>query len=242
MDEEKTITIRKDDLWKYSTFALVAVVVIGGLFLFTGNGGVTGGTITGSAVQDPNAPTQPAGKISASIDDDAFIGDPNAPVTIIEFSDYECPYCGRHYTETLPLLKSEYIDTGKVKLVFRDFPLTNIHPMAQPAAEAAECLRDAAGNDEAYFEYHDLIFTNQQLLSTSNLKAWAQQLGYNIDSCLDSGKFRSEVLKDAADAQSAGFGGTPGFLIMKSGASEGIPLKGAYPFASFQQIIEAELA
>jgi protein-disulfide isomerase len=234
---EKTITIRKDDLWKYLSFFLIAVVLIGGVFLFTGDSNT--GPIKGNIVDQKQE--QQEGKTSASVDDDAVLGDPDAPVTIIEFSDYQCSYCGRHYAQTFPLIKSEYIDTGKVKIVFRDFPL-NFHPEAQGAAEAAECVRDAAGNDEAYYEMHDKIFENQQLLSTSNLKAWAQEIGYDISSCLDSGKFKSEVQKDSVDAQSAGFEGTPGFLIMKSGAKEGTPLKGAYPFSAFQQIIEAELA
>ena len=231
MSDEKTITIKKDDLWRYSTFALIAVVVIGGIFMFTGgDSGVSTGT--GSTVQQP---TQQPGKVSASIDDDAILGDPKAPVTIIEFSDYECPFCAKFWSQTLPLIKSEYIDTGKVKLVYRDFPLSSIHPMAQAAAEAAECTRDAAGNDAAYFEYHDKIFANQASLSESSLKQWAQDLGYDISSCLDSGKFRSEVLKDSADAQSAGGRGTPFFVI------NGIPLSGAQPFSVFKQAIESEL-
>ena len=232
MSEEQSITIKKSDLWKYSTFVLIAVVLIGGVFLFTGK---SGSSINGNVVQAPSAPTQPQGKVSASIDDDAILGDPNAPVTIIEFSDYQCPFCAKFWSETLPSIKSEYIDTGKVKLVFRDFPLTSIHPLALPAAEAAECVRDAAGSDGAYYEYHDKIFANQQFLSVDNLKLWAGEMGYNIDSCLDSRKFRAEVQKDTADGQSAGGQGTPYFVI------NGNPLSGAYPFSSFQQIIEAEL-
>jgi len=233
-EEEATITINKKDLWKYSTFVLVAVVVIGGFFMFTGNNS----GVTGSAVQEqpptqqPTAPSQ----VIASEDDDAVLGDENAPVTIIEFSDYQCPFCSRFWSQTLPLIKSEYIDTGKVKFVYRDFPLSSIHPMAQSAAEAAECVRDAAGNDEAYFEYHDTVFANQQLLSIANLNSWAKEQGYDITECLSSGEFRSEVSKDTADAQAAGGRGTPYFVI------NGNPLSGAQPFSAFQQIIEAELA
>ena len=241
MSEEKTITIKKSDLWKYSTFVLFAVVIIGGIFMFTGDGSSSGSGSGNSGTQVPTQPTQPAGKISASIDDDPILGDHNAPVTIIEFSDYECPFCQKFWRETLPSITSEYIDTGKVKLVYRDFPLTSIHPNAQVAAEAAECVRDAAGNDEAYFEYHDIIFGNQHLLSRTSLISWAQDMGYDISSCLDSGKFKSEVQKDLADAQSAGGRGTPFFVIMGSDG-EGTPLSGAYPFSAFQQIIEAELA
>jgi protein-disulfide isomerase len=186
--------------------------------MFTGNSSGNGNVA--------QAPTQQeGGKVSATIDDDAILGDPDAPVTIIEFSDYECPFCGKFWSETLPSIKSEYIDTGKVKLVFRDFPLTSIHPLAQPAAEATECIRDAAGNkgDEVFYEYHDKIFANQAALSLDNLKVWASEMGYNIDSCLSSGKFKSEVQKDTVDAQSAGGQGTPYFVI------NGNPLSGAYP-------------
>ena len=227
---EGTITLKKSDLWKYSTFVLLAAVIIGGFFMLSGNSGTDGNT-----VQQPD--TQPS-VVKASLDDDAVLGDKNAPVTIIEFSDYQCPYCGRHFSETFPQLKSEYIDTGKVKIVFRDFPLTQIHPMAQPSAEAAECVREKGG-DEAYWKMHDKIFENQQVLSVDNLKLWAKDLGYDIPSCLDSGKYRNEVVKDSTDAQSAGFQGTPGFVIMKTGDKEGIPLKGAYPYSTFQQIIDS---
>ena len=235
MEEEKTITIKKSDMWRYSTFLLIAVVVIGGgFFMFTGNGGSSG--TTGAVIQQPTQQPSAPSAVSASADDDPFLGDENAPVTIIEFSDYQCPFCARFWSQTLPLLKSTYIDTGKVKFVYRDFPLSSIHPTAQAAAEAAECVRDeAGGSNEVYFEYHDKIFANQASLSESSLKQCAQELGYNIYSCLSSGKFRSEVLKDLDDAQSAGGRGTPFFVI------NGIPLSGAQPFSVFQQTIESEL-
>lgn len=250
MSDEKTITINKSDLWKYSTFVLFAVVIIGGIFMFTGNNpSVASGS--GSPTQVPTNPTQQPGKVSASVDDDPFIGSEDAPVTIIEFSDYQCPFCRKFWVETLPLIKEQYIETGKVKFVYRDFPLVSLHPMAIPSAEAAECVRDIAGNDVAYFEYHDKIFGEQNILDTGSLtgsvrstvtytnddlKNWAQEIGYDIGNCLDSGKFRGEVQKDISDAQSAGGQGTPFFVI------NGNPLSGAYPFNAFQQIIEAELA
>ncbi|PIO07356.1 disulfide bond formation protein DsbA [Candidatus Pacearchaeota archaeon CG10_big_fil_rev_8_21_14_0_10_34_12] len=244
MSDEKTITIKKDDLWKYSTFALIAILVIGAVFMFAGNSG--SGTTTTEATQ----PTQPSGKISASIDDDAVLGEENAKVTIIEFSDFQCPFCRKFWSETMPLIKSEYIDTGKVRFVYRDFPLTGLHPMAIPSAEAAECARDIYG-EEAFWKMHDEIFAQQNILdsgsregpvrstvsyTTTDLKEWAKDIGYNIDSCLDSGKFTSEVQKDLSDATAAGGQGTPYFVI------NGNPLSGAYPFSAFQQIIEAELA
>ena len=202
------------------------------------------------------------GLVSASEDDDAVLGDSNAEVTIIEFSDYQCPFCRKFWTETYPELKSQYVDTGKAKIIFRDLPLdTNcnrnlgnqLHPMACKSAEAAECVREKAG-DSGYWKFHDKIFSEQNILDSGSasgsvtktvtytdddLKKWAKDLGYDIGSCLDSGKYKNEVLKDSADAQSAGGQGTPFFVIMKSGESEGIPLSGAYPYDTFKQIIDS---
>ncbi len=231
-EKELTISISKNSLWKYSTVVLLAIVVIGAFVMFTGDkSGATGNIV---APTGNNAPSQPS-KVTASADDDAVLGDAKAPVTIIEFSDYQCPFCGRFWQQTLPLIKSEYIDTGKAKLIFRDFPLTSIHPMAQPASEAAECVRKAADSDEAYYEYHDTIFANQASLTLDNLKSWAKTQGFNIDSCLDKGEMRAEVQKDLKDATAAGGQGTPYFVI------NGQPLSGAQPFSAFQQIIESEL-
>src|SRR3989344_7763193 len=102
---------------------------------------------------DPQQPTN--GK--ASLDGDPVLGDANAPVTMIEFSDYECPFCKRHFQDTFPQIKSEYIDTGKVKLVFRDLPLSFHDPLATKEAMAANCSREQGG-DSTYFKFHDAIF------------------------------------------------------------------------------------
>lgn len=243
--EGGSITIKKSDLWKYSTFLLLAVVVIG--FFVMGNDTTTTGNV--------QAGTQEPTTAKATVDDDAMMGDENAPVTIIEFSDYQCPYCRKFWLETYPQIKSEYIETGKVKLVFRDFPL-NFHAMAQPSGEAAECVRELGG-DEAYFEMHDKMFSEQQLLDSGSvtgavtttatytnqdLKDWAKEIGYDISSCLDSGKYKNEVLKDASAAQSAGLRGTPGFVVLNSGDNEGRTLKGAYPLNAFKQALDAQLS
>jgi len=245
MSNKTTVTIRKDTLWKYSAFLLLAILVIGAFFVFAGDKSTT----DRAARQPTQLPSQPS-QVKATADDDPFLGDKNAPIEIIEFSDYQCPFCRKFWTETLPSIKSEYIDTGKVKFVYRDFPLTSIHPGALPAAEAAECSREQGG-DEAYFKMHDKIFSEQNILDggdpvtgpvrgtaqfgTTELKRWAKDIGYNIDSCLDSGKFKSEVQKDLSDATSAGGQGTPYFVI------NGKPLSGAQPFSAFKQVIDAEL-
>ncbi|MAG38038.1 disulfide bond formation protein DsbA [Candidatus Pacearchaeota archaeon] len=235
--EDLTISISKDKIWKYSTFVLALVVIICAFVIFTGDDSETPGT--GNVVAPTQQPTQPS-QVSASIDDDAVLGDKDAPVTIIEFSDYQCPFCQRHATNTHPLLKSEYVDTGKVKIVFRDFPLTSIHPQAQPAAEAAECVKKVSGSDEAYYKYHDVLFENQANLNSANFKTWAKELGYDISNCVDKGETRAEVQKDLRDAAAAGGRGTPYFVIMGEDG-EGTALSGAQPFSAFQQIIDSKL-
>ena len=245
-NDSVTIKIRKDQVWKYSTFVLAALIIVGA-FVFFMNG--DNGTVTGNTVNTGNnVPTQPS-KVQVSVDDDALLGDKDAKVTIVEFSDYQCPFCRKFWTDTYPLIKAEYIDTGKANLVFRDFPLASLHPIAQKSAEAAECAREKGG-DEGYYKMHDKMFSEQNILDSGNptgavtktavytnddLKKWAKDLGYDIGSCLDSGKFASEVQKDTADAQKAGGQGTPYFIV------NGQPLSGAQPFAAFKQVIDAEL-
>lgn len=182
----------------------------------------------------PNQPAAPAFPVNVSMDDDEVKGDANAPVTIIEFSDYECPFCSRYVEETMPQVVKEYIDTGKVKYVFRDFPLS-FHENAQKAAEAAEC----AGEQGKYWAYHDILFINNTKLAVTNLKQYAKDLNLNtttFNNCLDNGDMTEEVQKDTADGSRYGVSGTPAFFI------NGIKLVGAQPFSAFKQIIDAELA
>jgi len=221
------IKIRKENLWKYSTFVLAALLIF--TLFYSASDRSSSGT-TGNIVQ------QLPGKqeaVSINEDDDAVLGDKDAPITIIEFSDYECPFCGRHYQQTHSRIKSNYIDKGKVKLVFRDFPLS-FHPNALPAAIAAECVREQGG-DEAYWKMHDLTFQNQQELSVVNLKKWAQSIGYDIGGCIDSNKYESEVQKDSADGSNAGVSGTPAFFINKK------LISGACPYDTFEKAINAEI-
>ncbi|MFA5764151.1 MAG: thioredoxin domain-containing protein [archaeon] len=170
----------------------------------------------------------------ANADDDAFEGSANAPVTIIEFSDFECPYCESFYSGALVQLRKEYIETGKVKIIFRDFPLS-FHADAQKAAEAAEC----AGEQNKYYEMHDKLFENQSNISVADIKNYAIELKLDssmFNACLDSGAMASEVAADFKDGQALGVSGTPTFFI------NGQKLVGAQPFSAFKQIIDAELA
>jgi len=179
----------------------------------------------------------PAVVSDVEIGDSPIMGDKNAPVTIVEFSDYQCPFCAKFFLETLLSLEKEYINKGMVKLVYKDFPL-NIHPEAPKAAEAARCVREQKG-DDGYFKMHDLMFKNQNELGMENYKKWARMLGVSaakFDDCLESGKYTEEVQSDLAYGSQLGVSGTPAFFI------NGKLISGAQPFDVFKQIIDAELA
>ena len=151
----------------------------------------------------------------------------------MEFSDFQCPYCARFFLQTYPQIRQEY--EGKIKFVYRDFPLTTIHANAEKAAEATEC----ADEQGKYWEYHDLLWTKQEALDVSSLKSYAAGLGLDtaaFDECLDSGKYASEVEKNLQDGVSYGVQGTPAFLI------NGLLVPGALPFASFKTVLDAALA
>ena len=186
-----------------------------------------------TTAQPTPAPTQTPVMITVSADDDPVKGSNEAPVTMIEFSDYECFFCARYSLQIFPQIDENYIQTGKVKLIFRDYPL-GFHQYAKKAAEASEC----ADEQGKYWEYHDLLFENQEALDTESLKQYAVDLGLDatiFNECLDSGKMAQEVEKDFQDGVSYGIKGTPTFFINE------IKVVGAQPYEVFQQIIEQEL-
>ncbi len=197
----------------------------------------TGNNDAGNTVPTDTGNTQPAAptiNMEELSDEDKVKGDADAPVTIVEFSDFQCPFCGNFYNKTLGLIEDEYVKTGKVKIIFRDFPLS-FHPEAQPAAEAAEC----ASEQGKFWEFHDKVFSSQATMGAASYKQWAADLGLNtkqFNDCVDSNKYRSEVLADFADGQAAGVSGTPTFFI------NGQKIVGAQPFSVFKQVIDAELA
>lgn len=183
------------------------------------------------------------------ISGEPVMGRSDAKVTVIEFSDFQCPYCGAaagtdqmlidqfkssnpDWEAPVPKLK-ELAKEGKIKLVFKQFPL-NFHQYAQKAAEASEC----AYEQSKFWEYHDLLFTNQNALDTADLKKYAADLGLDtakFNDCLDNSKFADEVNSDLTEGQSAGISGTPAYLI------NGKLISGAQPFSVFEQLIAAEL-
>ncbi|HYV65246.1 MAG TPA: thioredoxin domain-containing protein [Myxococcales bacterium] len=159
-------------------------------------------------------------------------GPENAPVTIVEFSDFQCPYCGREYPVVERLMK-EY--DGKVRLVFRHFPL-DFHPHAQKAAEAGACAADQGG--DKFWKLHDRMFTNQQKLAVEDLKGYAKEVGLDaarFDKCLDGGEKKALVDADEKAGQEAGVSGTPAFFV------NGVFVNGAVPYEQFKDAIEREL-
>jgi len=215
---------------------LTAGVMVSGSVLYTNGGGIK----LGVARINPDGQPAAGAKVQVSADDDPVMGSKNAKVTVIEFSDFQCPFCRSFWRDTFSQIKKEYIDTGKVKFVYRDYPLS-FHPMAMPSAQAAECADDQG----KFWEMHDKIFGEQEKLgqgtvtfAVSDLKKWAAAIGLNagqFNQCLDSGKYKAEVDKDFADGSASGVSGTPSLFI------NGRLLVGAQPFASFKAIIDEEL-
>jgi protein-disulfide isomerase len=189
------------------------------------------------ALPNPGA-SGSAAKVSVDLGDSPVLGQASAEVVIVEFSDYQCPFCAKFASEALLAIEAAYIDTGKVKLVYKDFPL-DFHPEAAPAAEAAHCVREQLG-DAGYFAMHDKLFVGQRSLGQANYILWASEVGANAGEfaeCISSGKFSSTVAADLVAGQQAGVQGTPGFLI--GSEAEGFVLvSGAQPFSVFEQVIE----
>ena len=165
-------------------------------------------------------------------------GDENADVTLVEFTDYQCPFCARFYSQTYDQLMKDYVDTGKVRYIMRDLPLS-FHPNAKPAALAARC----AGDQGKYFEMHDMLFETQaewQGLAdvTEAFSGYAADLGLNgasFSSCVSNGDHNDAIDADVALAGKVGATGTPSFFI------NGEKLVGAQPYATFQATIDAAL-
>jgi protein-disulfide isomerase len=212
---------------------LFVAIKISSLASVAGENNVVVEAPTPTANPTPSGNDAPSVDMTALIDDDSVKGDPDAPVTIVEFSDYECPFCARFYNDAYQQIKSKYIDTGKVKLVYRDFPLS-FHQNAQKAAEAAEC----AGEQDKYYEMHDLLFEEGVEGGVTKYKQYANRIGLNsakFDVCLDSGAMAQEVRKDFSAGQQLGVSGTPAFFI------NGQKLVGAQPFSAFEPLIEQAL-
>lgn len=223
---------RKMNTWLIAGGVLTILLLIS---IFTGGLHIGPGLFKGGAQQkiasEVSTVTVSGGN---NIDNSKIKGDKNAPVTIVEFSDYECSFCRRFYSQTFGLIDDKYIKTGKVKFIYKNFPL-NIHPNAQKAAEAAEC----AGGQGKYYEMYDELFKKGVQGGATTFKRYAQNINLDttkFNKCLDSGAMASKIHKDVSEGQKQGVSGTPAFFI------NGIKIVGAQPFSVFEQAIERELA
>ncbi len=171
-------------------------------------------------------------------DDDVVRGDPKAPITLLEYSDFTCGFCEKFFHETFPKLLSEYIETGKVRFVYRDFPRGMGSPLR--AADAARC----AGEQNAYWPMHDRLFNSEGQLAPDNLKQYAKELnlhGKQFSECLASHRYMKDIEKDLQDAGSLGIRGTPAFVLFPTTLPEDphlILIPGAFPYETFKEEID----
>jgi protein-disulfide isomerase len=177
-------------------------------------------------------PEQPSGPVDIPTEGSISIGEPDAPVVMVEYTDFQCPFCRRHNMETFPTLLEQYINAGIVRYVFKDFPLIDIHPQAAEAAEAARCANDQG----AFLEMHDLLFERQEEWSgrtpTEIFIGFADDLGLDgavFEECLTGGRHSEAVDADLQEGIGFGVNATPTFFL------NGYPISGAQPLTTFEQ-------
>jgi protein-disulfide isomerase len=193
--------------------------------------------------EQPRAPRAEAAPKTVRVRADAgpVLGEAGAPVTIVEYTDYQCPFCKRHHDGTYAQLKKNYVDTGKVRYVIRDLPLS-FHAQARPAAVAANC----AAEQGRFWQAHDALFAKQAELSPETIRAAALAAGADVkrfDACVAKPDAAAAADADADEARSVGITGTPSFVVGRvvDGAIEGTVISGAQPYAAFVQRIDALL-
>jgi protein-disulfide isomerase len=233
---KQLFVITTDNVWKIATVVLAIIVLAFIARDFMGGSAADTGA-SDTVVADTGSAGADAVDFSVS-DADRVKGDVDAPVTIIEYSDFQCPYCQRFYEQTLGSIVENYVDSGQVNIVYRHFPLS-FHQNAQIAAEASEC----AGDQDMFWELHDIMFDrgagDGTGLARADLESYASELGMDLDAfseCLDSGKYTEKVENDMATGATQGVRGTPGFLV------NGVLVSGAQPYSVFEAAIEAALA
>lgn len=180
--------------------------------------------------------TQPSSRVSGRIEvevgDDPSLGPPDAPIVIVEFSDFNCPFCRQFHQETFTPLMQAFPD--QIHFVYKDFPIVGGGTVGAAAAQAANC----AGEQESYWEYHDALFSGRYALDRSGFERYAVELGLDeaeLLACIDSGRYAEEVDEDLRYGASLGVSGTPTFFV------NGIPVVGAQPLLRFIEIINREL-
>ena len=238
------------DIKKYKDFfvpgsILLAGLFIGGAVLYTGGigqdtllSGELGAAVEGGAPL-PGAVNNNGSTITFTIgEDDHVRGNPDAAITLVEFSDFQCPFCASFHSSAQQAL-DEYGDD--IRWVYKHFPLdqglTPLHPKARAAAEASECVWEQAG-DEGFWEFADAMFENQSRLGNALYEEIAQQIGVNLSqfqTCVAERTYQDKVVQDYQQGLQAGVTGTPGSFV------NGVPIKGAVPYVQLQSIIDSQL-
>jgi protein-disulfide isomerase len=236
IQEEDTITFKRSHFYSI----LVVLAFAAGILVGYATWGRTAATPAAAAV--PSGPISEAPVNTAQpqyvryeipTEGSPSLGPADAPITIVEFSDFQCPYCGRFYEQTYQPLLDAY--PGKIRFVYRHLPLTSIHPNAMPAAEASMCAHEQG----AFWQYHNALFEGQQNLGEEFYVQIAQQLGLDLTAfqdCMANDKYAAEIQKDSDFALNLGVNSTPTFFI------NGLAVVGAQPLDIFKQVIDKELA
>lgn len=233
-DSEDTITFKRTHFYSILVALAFTVGILVGYVVWGRSSIQTQTAAQGPIVQAPAA-TQPPQFTRYDVPADGFpsIGPDDAPIVIVEFSDFQCPFCKRFYDETYQQLLSAY--PGKIRFVYRHLPLTSIHPEAFPAAEASMC----ANEQDAFAAYHDKLFENQDRLGRGLYTQIASDLNLNtaaFENCLNTEKYKDLVQQDSDFALNLGVQSTPTFFI------NGLAIVGAQPLEAFKQVIDKELA
>lgn len=225
-----------------ASILIAAIMISGSIMYLVGNGNKNFQRLDLGQADVPGAtvPTVATGDVPQVSDRDVILGNSKAPVTLIEYGDYQCPFCGRFFTQVEPPLRDNYIKNGKVRMVFRNFQF--LGPESTAAAGAAECAKD----QRQYWAYHDALFTaeiadgreNNGNLTRDLFLKLAGDLKLDVSAftnCIDSNKYASQVSKDTADAQAHGVNSTPTTFVNDQ------KLQGALPFAQFASVIDGFL-
>jgi len=219
---------------------VIAAALIAGAIYLGGNGSGNTQAPNTAEEESPEEQTTPDVTVEPVTDEDHIRGNPNAPILMIEYSDYDCPFC-KNFHETMNRVMDEYGQDGRVAWVYRHFPLEQLHPNAPAIAHASECVAELGGN-EAFWTFSDLIFEERgrnEATDLARLPEFAETAGVDpeeFQSCQDSGRYTEEIEADVEEAIAAGGQGTP-HTIVQVGDQRGV-INGAQPYSAVKQVID----
>lgn len=221
---------------------VIAAALIAGAIYFTGVGGGTPSADTGT--NTPEEQVTPEMEVAPVTEDDHIRGNPNAPILVVEYSDFDCPFC-KNFHETMTQVMAKYGASGQVAWIYRHFPLEQLHPNAPRLAAASECVADLGGN-EAFWQFADLIFGERgtnEATDLSRLPEFAETAGVDrgqFEACNNSDKYAEVIEGDYNEALKTGARGTP-YSVVMVGDQQGV-INGAQPYNVVEQIIQSLLA